>query len=90
MDIYVKHRIKGFSAAELFQIAVDVVSYPDFLPFCIAAKILKRDGNELRVDNIFGLGPLRSRFKTRARLDEPHGIVITSSEPPFRELTPIP
>jgi coenzyme Q-binding protein COQ10 len=87
MDISVQHRIEGFSAAELFQVAVDVESYPDFLPFCIAAKIVKCDGDELTVDNVFGLGPVRTRFTTKACLSEPDGIVITSNESPFRELT---
>lgn len=86
MEITVQHKIDGFSAAELFKVAVDIEAYPEFLPYCVAARILEDSGEEWLVDNVFGIGPVRQRFQTRARMDEPKGIVISSHEPPFKEL----
>lgn len=72
------------TAAELYAIASDVESYPQFVPWCVAARILARDGDSLSVDNVYGVGPLRIRFRSRAVLDPPHGLVIRSEDGPFR------
>lgn len=87
MQISVQHRITGFTAAELFLIAAEVEAYPEFIPLCIAARILERNDTEWLVDNVFGLGPVRTRFKTHARFDQPTGIVITSNDPVFKEMS---
>ena len=87
MEIFLQRRIADFSSAELFQIAAEVEAYPKFIPLCIAARILERNDKEWLVDNVFGLGPVRTRFKTHARFDPPAGIVITSNDAVFREMT---
>lgn len=91
MEISVQRHIKGFTAAELFQIAAHVETYPKFLPFCIAARILEDvpegQGHDQKVDNVFGMGPFRSRFITHALLEEPDRIHITSNDPQFEVLS---
>lgn len=74
----------GRTAEDLFAIAADIESYPRFVPWCIATRILARHPDHWRCDNIFGAGPVRLRFHTRAELDPPHRIVITSHDGPFR------
>lgn len=83
----VSSRLEDFSASELFQIASDIESYPKFLPYCIASRILDRKGHELTVDNVFGAGPFRVRFTTLARFNEPVGIEISSQDPQFKCLS---
>ena len=91
LEISVQRHIKGFTAAELFQIAAHVETYPKFLPFCIAARILEDvpegQGHDQKVDNVFGMGPFRSRFITHALLEEPDRIHITSNDPQFEVLS---
>lgn len=87
MRVSVHRRIDGFSATELFAVAEDVESYPEFLPFCIAARIVERHGPDWVVDNVFGVGPFRTRFTTHAHFQPPEHIHITSADPQFEALS---
>ncbi|CCG41071.1 type II toxin-antitoxin system RatA family toxin [Magnetospirillum molischianum] len=84
------------SCEQLFNIAVDIESYPRFLPFCRTARIRHRHGNVLDVDNAFGAGPIQAHFQTRAVFDPPHRLEITSRQAPFTlfrliwSFTPLP
>ncbi len=69
----------------LFAIAADIESYPRFVPWCIATRILARHPDHWRCDNLFGTGPVRLRFHTRAEFDPPKAIDITSGDGPFRD-----
>ena len=69
---------------QLFALAADIESYPRFVPWCIATRILSRHDDHWRCDNVFGAGPVRLRFHTRAEFAPPDAIHITSSDGPFR------
>jgi len=70
--------------AELFAVAIDIESYPLFLPWCQSARVRRRDGNTLFVDNAFGAGPIEAHFETRAVATPPERLEITSQQAPFR------
>ncbi len=69
---------------ELYALAVDIESYPRFLPWCLRAHIRKRDGDHLEVDNLFGLGPMQARFTSHAEQEAPRRLTITAEDGPFR------
>lgn len=75
----------AFGAEQLFALVADIESYRHFMPGCIAARILERraDGSWL-VDNLFGFGPLRQRFRSTARFQAPHRLEIVSQDGPWR------
>jgi coenzyme Q-binding protein COQ10 len=73
-----------YSPAQLFALVSDIESYPGFVPGCVATRILERGETVWLVDNVFGFGPFRRRFTTRAELDAPNGLLITSSDDPWR------
>lgn len=74
----------GRTPEQMFTLAADIESYPRFVPWCIATRILARHPDHWQCDNIFGLGPARLRFHTRAEFEPPHAIHITSADGPFR------
>ena len=74
------------SPDQMFALAADIESYPRFVPWCIATRILSRHDDHWRCDNVFGSGPVRLRFHTRAAFDPPHVSVITSTDGPFRSV----
>ena len=76
--------MRGFRPGPLFDLAADVERYPEFLPWWIAARILRRDAKVYYTDQILGLGPLRVRFVSKAVLQRPRRIDVTSDKPPFR------
>jgi len=72
-----------FTPTQLFDLVADVEHYPDFLPWVIAARILRRDDQTLWVDMTMGTRFVRRRFSTTARLDRPHRINISSHDSMF-------
>jgi len=76
-----------YSPEQLFGLAADIESYPAFVPGCRAARILARDGDRLQVENVFGFGPLRHPFETRAELKPPGELVIVSRDGPWRHFS---
>lgn len=79
-------RTLPYSCEQLFELAADVGSYPEYLPGWVSAKILRRDGNRLRVEQQLGLKLFPRPFITTAVLDRPHSVSIHSSDSPFRLL----
>ncbi|MEN8207581.1 MAG: type II toxin-antitoxin system RatA family toxin [Pseudomonadota bacterium] len=75
-----------YSCEQLFDLAADVESYPEFLPGWVDARILERNGNHLRVEQRLGLKLLPLPFVTTAVLDRPQKVSIHSSDGPFRFL----
>ncbi|MBC8159306.1 MAG: type II toxin-antitoxin system RatA family toxin [Alphaproteobacteria bacterium] len=76
-----------YSPEQLFALAVDVERYPEFLPFCLAARIRERGERQLTVDNVYGNALGKIRFQTRAELQAPHGLIITALDGPFAHFT---
>ncbi len=81
----------GFTAAfprydcgQLFGLAADIENYPRFIPWCRAARVLRRDGDVWEVDNDFGAGPVDARFRSRAVAAPPGRLEITATDAPFR------
>ena len=50
MPKYAERRLLSFTAEQLFDLVADVERYPEFLPWCIAARIKRREGNVLSAE----------------------------------------
>jgi len=62
---------------QLFDLVADVARYPEFLPWCVAARIRSRAETELVADLTIGFGPFRESFTSRVRLDRPGRIDVS-------------
>lgn len=76
-----------FSVNEMYALAADVESYPEFLPWCSAAKIHLRDGEYVEATLELHKSGLRKEFRTRNRLIENEAIEINLIGGPFRHLS---
>jgi coenzyme Q-binding protein COQ10 len=70
----------------------DVPRYPEFLPWCTAARVRRREGPSVEIDELaIGFGPFHEKFVSRVVLtaDDPGklGIETTGVEGPFRKLS---
>jgi coenzyme Q-binding protein COQ10 len=74
----------NYTPAQLFALASDIESYPFFVPGCVAARITERRDNLWHVENVFAFGPVRHRFASRAELNPPEGLEITSTDGPWK------
>jgi coenzyme Q-binding protein COQ10 len=77
-----------FTPEQIFDLVADVESYPQFLPWCVAARVLKREegGRVLLADLEIGFKHLRERYTSRVILDRPTGIEVAYTYGPFRHL----
>jgi len=72
----------------MFALVADIEKYPEFLPWCIGARILRRDESAQMVlaDLVIGFKALRETFTSRVYFDTPHKIKVTYEKGPFKHL----
>jgi coenzyme Q-binding protein COQ10 len=80
-------RVLPFSREQVFDVAADIERYPDYLPGWISASIQSREGNTWYVEQVVGRGPVRVRFASKAVLQRPERVDITSSDRLFRRFS---
>lgn len=86
MSRFEYERLIPYPCAAVFDLVADVEQYPQFVPGCLAARIVRREGELLVVDQELGLRAWSWRFRTHARLERPHRITIETREDPFDHL----
>jgi len=77
----------GRSAQAMFDLVDDVESYPRFLPWCSAARVLERTAELTRARIDIDYRGLKTRFSTLNRKDPPRRMDMELEEGPFDELT---
>jgi len=75
----------------MFDLVADVPRYPEFLPWCTAARVRKQEGPNAEVAELaIGFGPLHERFVSRVtkNTDDPDNLRIETVgiEGPFKQL----
>ena len=60
--------------------------YPEFLPWCVGARVRSSTETEQVADLTIGFGPFRESFTSRVTLERPHKIQVTYENGPFRYL----
>src|SRR5690242_18417010 len=91
MTSHSESRIVPYPADLMFAIVADVERYPEFVPWTVNLRILKRDklGEQeiLTTETVVGFRALRERYKSRVVLNKVAGTIdVTQVEGVFREL----
>jgi coenzyme Q-binding protein COQ10 len=87
MPTHAELRELPYRPEDMFALVAEVDKYPEFLPWCIGARIRKREGNEITADLIIGFKMFRERFTSRVTLDRPNlHIDVEYAEGPFKYL----
>ena len=86
MPTHAERRLLPYTAEQLFDLVADVERYPEFLPWCLGARIRERRENTITADLLIGFRMVRERFTSRVVLDRPHRIDVSYTEGPFRYL----
>ncbi len=87
MQIEQVGRALPFSCEQVFDMAADIERYPQFLPWWLSAKIQSREHNTCYVQQVMGAGPVRVPFASKALLQRPERLDISSSDPYFRQFS---
>ena len=87
MPTHAEKRLLPYSAEQMFDLVADVESYPDFLPWCVDARVRKRKGDRVVVcEMVIGYKVFRERFMTTDLFDRPRRIDILYTSGPFKHL----
>jgi coenzyme Q-binding protein COQ10 len=86
MPTHTERRNLAHTPKQLFDLVADIEKYPEFLPWCVAARIRKRDGDRILADLVIGYKMFRERFTSQVTLSAPGRIDVTYSEGPFKYL----
>jgi len=72
--------------ARLYALINDIEHYPDFVPWCTAARVLERRDNEIVATLNIKRGPLKAEFTTRNLLEPDRRVLMQLVSGPFRVL----
>jgi coenzyme Q-binding protein COQ10 len=75
-----------YTPEQLYDLVADVARYPDFLPWCVGARLRTRTERELVADLTIGFGPFRESFTSRVALERPRRIRVVYENGPFKYL----
>ena len=93
MSTYTEERFLPYTPTQLFELVAAVDRYPEFLPWCLAARIrsaekLQGTSNKalMVADLVIGFRVFRERYTSRVTLQPPQRIDVVYVEGPFRYL----
>jgi len=86
MPTHAEKRILPYAPEKLYAMVADVERYPEFLPWCVASRIRRRDGDVFFADLVIGFKMVRERFTSKVTLDPNHRVDVTYTEGPFHYL----
>ncbi len=86
MPTHAERKLVPYSAEQLFDLVADVGKYPEFLPWCVGARVRSRSETDLVADLTIGFGPFRESFTSRVNLDRSSKILVRYENGPFRYL----
>ena len=84
-------RLVACKKEDLIKLVLDIEKYPEFVPFCHAAKVheIKEEDNLLKIiaDLTIGKGPFKDTYKSDVRYDKKNDLILVSNiEGPLNHL----
>jgi len=88
---HTERRVVAYTPMQLFELVADVPRYPEFLPWCHAGRIRRRESPTVQIAELaIGFGPFHEKFTSRVVLAPDSGMARASTrtgiEGPFRRL----
>lgn len=81
-----EHQILPYTQEQLFQLVIDIESYPQFLPWCRAARILERSENALLGELVIVFAHITESYVSRVEWIDRSAITVTCVKGPFHHL----
>ncbi|MEM8957661.1 MAG: type II toxin-antitoxin system RatA family toxin [Pseudomonadota bacterium] len=81
MPTHAERRVLPYSAQQMYDLVADVAAYPEFLPWCAAARIrsktLEGDRTVMEADLVISFKVFRERFGSRVTLIDGEKTILT-------------
>lgn len=87
MPTHAEKRVLPYEPAQLFDLVADVAQYPHFLPWVIAARVTRREGDVFYADLVIGFKMFRESFTSRVTAARPDHIHVEYISGPMRYLS---
>ncbi len=86
MPTHAEQRVLPYSPAQVFDLVADIERYPEFLPWCRAVRITRRERDVVHADLVIGFRMFRDSFSSRVTLSRPETIDVHYLKGPMRHL----
>jgi len=86
MPRHAETKVLPYTVEQMFDLVAAVERYPEFLPWCLGARIVKREANVIHADLLIGFKVFRERWQSRIVLARPETIDVHYVDGPFRHL----
>ena len=84
MTSHHEKRIVPYTPDQLFDLVADVKKYPEFLPWCVGARIRSKEERLVIADLMIGYKLVRERFTSKVILDRKNKVIETEfADGPF-------
>jgi coenzyme Q-binding protein COQ10 len=87
MKTHTETRLLPYTAQQMFDLVADVARYPEFLPWCVGARIKEQREDMVLADLMIGFKMVREKFSSRVWLNRAERrIDVEYINGPFRQL----
>jgi coenzyme Q-binding protein COQ10 len=87
MPTHAEQRVMAFTPDQLYALVADIERYPEFLPWCIGARVRHQTERELLADLVIGFKMIRERYTSRVVLTPGRQIDVAYVDGPLKHLT---
>ena len=86
MPTHAEKKFLPYTVDQMFGLVADIERYPEFLPWCIGARVRKREDDTVYADLMIGFKMVRERFTSKVVMTAPGRIDVSYAEGPFHYL----
>lgn len=76
MPKYADKKLMPYTQQQLFDMIADVARYPEFLPWCLDARLFNKKESRFDADLIIGFKAFKERFTSRVTLHSPSALEV--------------
>jgi len=87
MPTHAERRKLPYKPEQMFDLVAGVDKYPEFLPWCIASRITKREGDVFYADLVIGYKMVREKFGSKVTALKPDHIHVEYLTGPMKYLS---
>ena len=86
MPKFAEEKILPYTSEQMFDLVADVAKYPEFLPWCVGARVYNKQGDSFDADVIIGFKVFRERFTSRVTLHRADMVDVDYIRGPIKRL----
>lgn len=87
MPTHAEKKMLPYTPDQLFELVAAVERYPEFLPWCTASRITRREGNVFYADLVIGYKMVSEKFTSRVTALQPDHIHVEYLSGPMKYLS---